>query len=804
LGATGGVISGDLTVTGNLTISGNTTFVQTEVLSIFDNIIDLNSNFTTGTPTENAGIRIIRGDLNASQLRWNETSDYWQFTNDGTNYSNVGSAAAESYANSAFAAANNATDTWVRSAANAASSYANAAFAAANTGGGSTTDSWARSSANSASSYANGSFEKANSAYNLASAISANGSFVLSVKNDTFVGSGSCTTFTLTSSPANEDYTLITIEGVTQLKSSYSVSGANVIFSQAPKANDNIDILIFTSTGSSQNVIYDSANSAGSYANSAFVAANTADQKAVSAGVYANAAFAAANTGGGSTTDSWSRDAANSASSYANAAFAVANTGGSGTDSWARSSANSASSYANSAYGVANSALANAATSDQKAVSASSYANSSFDRANNSLNVASGGSITGDISITGNLTVTGCTASLTVNTLRTSDHIIDVGFGTTGTPTQNAGLRVLRGDGNPVQIRWVENDDYWEYSNDGTNYVKFGSFSDGVYANAAFNAANSASSYANAAFAAANTGGSGTDSWARDAANSASLYANAAFTAANTGGGGGGGVGQYASTMKVDSFTGTGACTQFTLTQEPSGEDYTIVSINGILQHKAAYSLAGSQITFSEAPESGVAIDVVSLVNKVVGGSAEIFVDNFTGNGTNTSFTLSTTPASENYVTVVFDGVTQLRSSYTVTGTTITFDEAPPNTANIEVTIQKNVVGTFINRNYTGNGSNTNFTVTGGVSANSVLVFQNGIAQRPITDYTVSGNTLTFLTAPTNGEVVQIRELTGDPGSGAAAQSHANSAYLHANAAFAAANTGGGGGLSLGMLIALT
>jgi hypothetical protein len=39
-------------------------------------------------------------------------------------------------ANAAFLKANNATDTWVRDAANAASSYANAAFTKANTGGG--------------------------------------------------------------------------------------------------------------------------------------------------------------------------------------------------------------------------------------------------------------------------------------------------------------------------------------------------------------------------------------------------------------------------------------------------------------------------------------------------------------------------------------------------------------------------------------------------------------------------------------------------------------------------------------------
>jgi hypothetical protein len=38
----------------------------------------LNSNFTSGSPTENAGLRIQRGDETAAQIRWNEASDYWE------------------------------------------------------------------------------------------------------------------------------------------------------------------------------------------------------------------------------------------------------------------------------------------------------------------------------------------------------------------------------------------------------------------------------------------------------------------------------------------------------------------------------------------------------------------------------------------------------------------------------------------------------------------------------------------------------------------------------------------------------
>ena len=54
-----------------------------------DNLIDLNSNFTSGNPTENSGIRVVRGDESNVQVRWNETTDKWQFTNDGSSFSDI-------------------------------------------------------------------------------------------------------------------------------------------------------------------------------------------------------------------------------------------------------------------------------------------------------------------------------------------------------------------------------------------------------------------------------------------------------------------------------------------------------------------------------------------------------------------------------------------------------------------------------------------------------------------------------------------------------------------------------------------
>jgi len=62
-------------------------------------------------------------------------------------------------------------------------------------------------------------------------------------------------------------------------------------------------------------------------------------------------------------------------------------------------------------------------------------------------------------------------------------------------------------------------------------------------------------------------------------------------------------------------------------------------------------------------------------------------------------------------------------------------------------------------RGYTGDGSTAAYTVTSGADVENVLVFLNGVYQRPTTDYTVSGTTLTFTTAPVNGEAITIKEL---------------------------------------------
>ena len=86
-------ISNNLIVTGDLTVNGNTTTLNTANLNVEDNFVLLNSG-VTGSPSLNAGIEVERGDSTNVAIRWNETSDKWQFTTDGTNYTDLGAGGA--------------------------------------------------------------------------------------------------------------------------------------------------------------------------------------------------------------------------------------------------------------------------------------------------------------------------------------------------------------------------------------------------------------------------------------------------------------------------------------------------------------------------------------------------------------------------------------------------------------------------------------------------------------------------------------------------------------------------------------
>ena len=66
---------------------------------------------------------------------------------------------------------------------------------------------------------------------------------------------------------------------------------------------------------------------------------------------------------------------------------------------------------------------------------------------------------------------------------------------------------------------------------------------------------------------------------------------------------------------------------------------------------------------------------------------------------------------------------------------------------------------TYASGTATGDGSDTTFTINSGRSVNDVLVMVNGVILIPTADYTISGTTLTFATAPAADAEISIRYL---------------------------------------------
>jgi len=104
----------------------------------------------------------------------------------------------------------------------------------------------------------------------------------------------------------------------------------------------------------------------------------------------------------------------------------------------------------------------------------------------------------------------------------------------------------------------------------------------------------------------------------------------------------------------------------------------------------SAGRVPGGEIWLSASPYKFVlntSADVlIATYDNVSGiGAASYQVNNFTGTGSQTVFTLSTASFGENYTFVYINGVYQNKNTYAVSGATLTFSQAPPLTSLIEV-----------------------------------------------------------------------------------------------------------------------
>ncbi len=633
------------------------------------------------------------------------------------------------------------------SQANAAFAQANAAFVAANTGGGGT-------------------------------------SSPVAIYSDRFIANGATTTFNLSVVPASENYIIAVVDGITQLKDTYTVSGNIVTFDTTFENGANVEVTTITGGGALDPYASNTANAAFVQANSSFDAAN-------SASLYANAAFVAANSGSSSSfafnQANAAFDASNSVSSYANSSFGVANSaslyanGAFVAANTADGKATSAGLYANgaflqsnSAFGTANSssnyansAFATANTADGKATSAGLYANGAFAAANLKFN-SSGGTISGDVNVTGNLTVQGNTFSVNSTQLVANDtlfimgignytsDILDIGFSAHYNNGVNAHTGLIRDAGSKEWQLFEEYDpDISSNNNIDINHASFkiATLNANVksttitikgidllpHVNLAYGTANSASVYANGAFLQSNS--------AFGASNSVSSYANSAFATANTADGKATSAGLYAN----GAFGSSNSASSYA---------------NGsFTQANAAFGVANSASLYANG--------AFSAVNSASSYANSAFTK------ANNAFNKANN-ALANTSGTTFDGDLLIGSSGKLTVLAVGGDEGG------EILLGKAVTNTTLN----GTG------VTIDVWQNRLRFFeQGGSARGAYID-------LTAASAGVGSDLLSGGGGTTDTtarASAAAAFDTANSASLYANGAFTAANTANGKSTSAGL-----
>jgi hypothetical protein len=189
--------------------------------------------------------------------------------------------------------------------------------------------------------------------------------------------------------------------------------------------------------------------------------------------------------------------------------------------------------------------------------------------------------------------------------------------------------------------------------------------------------------------------------------------------------------------FEKQSITADGSTTTFSLNFTVGSSSSILVSVAGVHQEpEVAYNLSegGTKIVFTAAPASGDTCFVVFL--GIAFDTGELL-----STGTITNKTAETSVADDDLILIYDTSADALRKM-----TKANFAPA--------------VSLSYTTRNYTGDGSDTTFTVTNGATVDSVIVTENGIVQKPTTDYTISGTTLTFQGgAPADGVAIQIREL---------------------------------------------
>ena len=111
---------------------------------------------------------------------------------------------------------------------------------------------------------------------------------------------------------------------------------------------------------------------------------------------------------------------------------------------------------------------------------------------------------------------------------------------------------------------------------------------------------------------------------------------------------------------------------------------------------------------------------------------------------------------------VFLEGIYQDKSTYSISGSTLTFATAPQSGYNIEVMVLGAIsasTNALYTDTFTGDGSQTAYALgITPVDLNAIEVYLNGLYQN-VSTLTLSANTVTFATAPPSGVIIEIRSV---------------------------------------------
>ena len=154
------------------------------------------------------------------------------------------------------------------------------------------------------------------------------------------------------------------------------------------------------------------------------------------------------------------------------------------------------------------------------------------------------------------------------------------------------------------------------------------------------------------------------------------------------------GADELASNLKsftTDVFTANGSTAAFTLSETPPNANSVLVFVDGILQKASTnYSISGTTLTFTSNPANGSEIEAKHMgIRGVMRRGPDYVYDSFTGDGSDTTFTLTHGGVPTNSAFVFYNGVAlKPTTDYAISGTTLTTTFAPQNASEIMVRYQ--------------------------------------------------------------------------------------------------------------------